>query len=293
MSTLPFLQVDVFGLKPLSGNPLAVVLDADDLSTAQMQALARWTNLSETSFLLKPTVPEADYRVRIFTPRTELPFAGHPTIGTAFAARWSGRLAPGKTRLLQECAAGLLPLRLEAGGSPQERLLVRAPQAGVRRLARSSAERITAAVGLAADTPVFHVNVGARWLVAPALSARRVLSLRPDFGALKQLSRRLDGIGLNVYGWQPERSADLLEVRSFAPLDGIDEDPVCGSGNAAVAAVLLRQGELEGQNRHYSARQGRACGRDGRVHVAVDPGSGAIEIGGAASLVIEGRIRLA
>lgn len=291
MNALPFFQVDVFGLQPLAGNPLAVVLDADGLSSAQMQSLARWTNLSETSFLLKPTVPEADYRVRIFTPRTELPFAGHPSIGTAFVARWSGRVPASKARLVQECAAGLLPLRLESGPTG-ERLLVRSPQAGVRRLGRATAEKVNAAIGLSAVAPVFHVDVGARWLVAPALSARRVLSLRPDFGALKLLSRRLDGIGVNVYGWQPEREADLLEVRSFAPLDGIDEDPVCGSGNAAVAAVLLRLKELDGGNRHYSVRQGRGCGRDGRVHVAVDLASGAIEIGGGASPVIEGTIRL-
>lgn len=290
MSTLPFFQVDVFGLHPLAGNPLAVVLDADGLATAQMQALARWTNLSETAFLLRPTLPEADYRVRIFTPRAELPFAGHPSIGAAFVARWSGRVAAHKPRLLQECAAGLLPLRLEAAAGA-ERLLVRSPQAGLRRLARATAMKVNLALGLADDSPVFHVDVGARWLVAPALSARRVLSLRPDLAALKLLSRRLDGIGVNVYGWQPEHSADLLEVRSFAPLDGIEEDPVCGSGNAAVAAVLLRLQELDG-NRQYSVRQGRSCGRDGRVHVAVDPATGSIEIGGAASPVIEGAIRL-
>lgn len=290
MSALPFFQVDVFGLRALAGNPLAVVLDADGLGAAQMQALARWTNLSETAFLLKPSVPEADYRVRIFTPRAELPFAGHPSVGAAFVARWSGRVAAQQPRLLQECGAGLLPLRLETAGGG-ERLLVRSPQAGVRRLGRSTAGKVNLALGLAEDSPVFHVDVGARWLVAPALSARRVLSLRPDLAALKLLSRRLDGIGVNVYGWQPERSADLLEVRSFAPLDGIEEDPVCGSGNAAVAAVLLRLGELDG-NRQYSVRQGRACGRDGRVHIGVDPATGSIEIGGAASPVIEGTIRL-
>lgn len=284
------LEVDVFGERPLLGNPLAVVLDADGLSGEDMQAFARWTNLSETTFLLPATVPEADYRLRIFTPRQELPFAGHPSIGSAFAARWSGIVDPARERMVQECAAGLLPLRVEKRAGV-ERVFVRAPQAALKPLQPRYASLVSAALGLRADTPVLHVDVGARWLVAPAQTARSVLAVKPDYPTLARLSKRLGAVGATIYGWQRPGTGDALEVRSFVPADGNEEDPVCGSGNAAVAAVLNLRGDLASLGYQYSARQGRACKRDGRVQVQVDPRTSAVEIGGVAWCVVEGSAR--
>ncbi len=283
------LEVDVFGLHPLSGNGLAVVLDGDGLDTSRMQDFARWTNFSETTFVQKPTQTGADYRLRIFTPRQELPFAGHPSIGTAFAMLWSGQLPARQKSLHQECLAGVVPLR--AIGNVREReYMVRAPEPRITRLDGSEAERLCAALGCR-TRPVHHVRVGAQWLVLELDSAAEVMSLKPDFSTLSALSKDGGATGVTVYGAHGVMSLDWLEVRSFAPADGIDEDPVCGSGNAAVAAMLKAQSHEPGFAKSYSARQGRACHRDGRVRVEIHA-DGGIEIGGGAALISEGTVRV-
>jgi PhzF family phenazine biosynthesis protein len=288
--SLRLLEVDVFGLHPFKGNPLSVVLDADALSSAQMQNIARWFNYSETTFVLKPTVPEADYRVRIFTPRAELPFAGHPSIGTAYVQWHLGRIERSRTRFLQECGAGLLPLQVQAQ-SEEPVIFVRVPEPKVRALKAGQARLVTEALGIRQDAPVFHVDVGARWLVSSAQSAKRVLALKPNMAALALASKRLDAVGVNVYGWHGA-GADAIEVRSFAPADGIDEDPVCGSGNASVAAVLHALDETQELGFAYSARQGTAVGADGRVHLKIEPETSSIQIGGTARILVEGDLRL-
>jgi PhzF family phenazine biosynthesis protein len=274
VSTLPFKQVDVFTARPFHGNPVAVVIGAEALDGAQMQRIAHWTNLSETTFLLKPTQPGADYRLRIFTPRQELPFAGHPTVGSAHAALESGFARPRNGQLRQECGAGVLELTIE-----ERRIYVRAPPP---KLA-------PAAVPLFGKARALRVDVGPVWIVVDLGAAADVDGLSPDMAAIAELSESLQATGLTVFGRTGDADAPL-HVRSFAPAHGIPEDPVCGSGNVAVAAFLRETGLLQDFGPRYTARQGMQVGRDGRVQVRVRPD--AIEIGGEAVTCVDGTIRL-
>jgi len=252
-----FKQVDVFTAQPFRGNPVAVVLDAEGLDAEAMQRIARWTNLSETTFLLKSD--KADYRVRIFTPSRELPFAGHPTIGTAHAALESGFVSSRKS-LKQECGAGVLELLAEDG-----KIFVRSPQPKIRELERP-----------VLGGRALRVEVGPVWLTAEVKDVAAV-----DTGAMAQLSREHDATGVTVFD-------SKLHVRSFAPLQGIPEDPVCGSGNISVAAYLRHFGRAKGE---YTARQGMSIGRDGRIYMRVDERD--IWLGGEAVTCIEGSLRTA
>jgi PhzF family phenazine biosynthesis protein len=273
MTQLPFKQVDVFTAKPFFGNPVAVVIGANGLNTVAMQRIAAWTNLSETTFLLAPTVTGASYKLRIFTPRQELPFAGHPTVGSAHAALESGFAKAAGGKLKQECGAGVLDLAVEDG-----RIFVTAPQPKVQ----------------AVDTTLFHgtsmrVDVGPVWIVADLGHADAVDSLTPDMAAIAQMSRALGATGATVFGRTGNASAPI-HVRSFAPAHGIPEDPVCGSGNISVAAYLRETGLLKEFGPNYTARQGMQVGRDGRVQVRV--GADAIQIGGEAVTCVNGKLRV-
>jgi len=295
MTSRPFMQVDVFTDRPYLGNPVAVVLDAGGLDAKAMQAIARWTNLSETTFVLAPDDPRADYRLRIFTPGAELPFAGHPTIGSAWALLQSARVRPRNGRLVQQCEAGLVPIALEpataepagqAGPAPR-RLWLRMPQPRLRAIDPSALAALAAlerALGATAVAEPRVVDVGPVWLIAELASDEAVLSLRPDVDAIAGLSRELGLGGVTVFGASLRSDVAAYEVRSFAPAHGIVEDPVCGSGNGCVAAYLRERGVA----RAYRARQGRAVGRDGWVDVRYD--ADGIEIGGAAVACISGEI---
>lgn len=269
-----FRQVDVFTTEPYKGNPVAVVLDGDGLTTAQMQTIARWTNLSETTFVCKPTHPDADYLLRIFAPLTELPFAGHPTIGSAHAVLSSGIVPKKPGELVQECGVGLVRLKTDGGirlGLPNAQLTPE--DASVRHALE---EGIGAAL---ADTPVL-VDLGIKWLTAPVASGDLLRSLRPDMGKLATIALKTGANGVNLFGLDGE----TVEVRSFAPHEGTNEDPVCGSGNGAVACYLReRRGPVD-----YRARQGRCMGRDGHLSVTHDNGN--IWLGGQAVTCIEGII---
>jgi PhzF family phenazine biosynthesis protein len=260
IKTRAFKQVDVFTSVPLLGNPVAVVLDGDGLSTAQMQAIANWTNLSETTFVLPATNPDADYYVRIFTPRSELPFAGHPTLGTAHAILEADLCAPKNGKLIQECAVGLVEVSVKEGGNS-----FRLP-----RYAFEDAPNIDAlvdAIGGSAlvKTPPRIVDVGPRWAIAELVSAAAVEHLTPHLMALADYERAHMTTGLTVFA---SGGAGDITVRSFAPSDGMEEDPVCGSGNGAVAAFRLDAGQIA-DGSSYVASQGRQCGRDGRVSVRI------------------------
>jgi PhzF family phenazine biosynthesis protein len=283
MRTVHFKQVDVFTSRPFLGNALAVILDAQGLADAEMARIAAWTNLSETTFVLPST--RASYRLRIFTPHSELPFAGHPTIGSAHAVREAGLVA-GDGPLVQECGAGLIPLTVGADGA----ISARVPPARLTSFAFAPAlgELLAAPI---ADPRV--VDMGPRWIVADVGSVETLRGLKPDLVAMTELNRRTDTTGVTLYAVDGAQ----VEVRSFAPLHGIAEDPVCGSGNASVGAYLHATGGLARfPGGRYVARQGAAVGRAGEIQVSVDTtGAGApeIHIGGAAVTVIEGTIRLA
>ncbi len=252
-----FSQVDVFTATPLLGNPLAVVHDGSGLSTEQMAAFARWTNLSETTFLLPPTHPEADYRVRIFTPGSELPFAGHPTLGSCHVWLASGGTPRRADTIVQECEIGLVPLRRG------ERLAFAAPPTSVERADAELLHRVYVALGLdpARVRDAAWLSNGFPQLALLVDSAATVLALKPDHAALKGLGK------VGVVAPHPAGSALDFEVRFFAAAIGINEDPVTGSLNANVARWLIDTGRAPAR---YVAAQGTAMGRAGRIHVQRD-----------------------
>jgi PhzF family phenazine biosynthesis protein len=292
MSTYRFKQVDVFTGQPFLGNPLAVVLDADDIDPALMQRIASWANLSETTFVLRPSSASADFRLRIFTPTGELPFAGHPTIGSAHAVLESGMLPSQSSSLRQECLAGVLPLTVEGSGLDR-RIFVRVPEAKVLRDHGEAVQALSAALGASIVTQPAPsaIAVGPSWLVALMEDVESVRRLEPDMAALAKLSRDLDVVGVNVFS-VGSGNGPAVHVRSFVPAEGIPEDPVCGSGNATVAAYLANTGMLKEIGEAYVASQGTEMGRNGEVFVRVRDGGRHIEIGGRAVTVIDGHISL-
>ncbi len=287
-----YTVVDVFTSRPLAGNPVAVVFDADHLATETMQAIANWTNLSETTFVLTPTTQAADYRLRIFTPRSELPFAGHPTLGSAHAILEAGcaTLRQGG-RLVQQCDIGLVDVTV--GDGADGRLLTFAlPSAQVKPLPGADAAELALILGskLTHENAPAIVNVGPVWVVLPMTDAAAVLDLKPDFARLAAFERRLGVTGLTVFGRYPQGDVDI-EVRAFAPSCGVEEDPVCGSGNASVAAYQWERGLLPVGGTAYVAAQGRRVGRNGRVkvHVGAD---GQVRVGGSCITCVDGQLAL-
>lgn len=279
MSVHAFRQVDVFSARPHQGNPVAVVHDAEGIGDDAMAAFARWTNLSETTFLLPPTRPGADYRLRIFTPGGELPFAGHPTLGSAHAWLEAGGVPAGEECIVQECGVGLVRIR-RAGGQ----LSFAAPP--LRRsgpLEPGRLEMLTAALGLGPDEVVAHqwVDNGPGWCALLLDNADRVRSLEPDFAALGNAV-------LGVVGpWPAEADADF-EVRAFVPSMGVPEDPVTGSLNAGIAQWLISRGLAPGT---YRATQGFCLDRAGQI--SVEAIGDDIWVGGATRTLIEGRAAFA
>lgn len=280
MTTFAFQQVDVFTAVPLLGNPLAVVQGADALSEAQMAAFARWTNLSETTFLLRPTVAGADYRVRIFTTSGELPFAGHPTLGSCHVWLSAGGTPQG-SEVIQECGVGLVRIRRDGA-----RLAFAAPP--LRRTGPAEPEVVAQiARGLRLDIGAIRaaewIDNGPGWVGALLDSRATVLALRPDFAALGDLK-------LGVIGpWDPASDGDAaqFEVRAFFAGGGVNEDPVTGSLNASLAQWLIGAG-IAPEN--YIASQGTALGRDGRIYV--NRAAADIWIGGDTVTCVEGTVTL-
>ncbi len=275
MQERAFRQVDVFGAGPYAGNPLAVVLDGSGLSEAQMQRFASWTKLSETIFLLPPTTAGADYRVRIFTPETELPFAGHPTLGSAHAWRTSGGVPAERGRVVQECALGLVELR-EQG----EHWAFAAPP--LRREGPPSPATLGQAVDILGLTTgdvleASWLDNGPPWLALRLRSAQDVLAVRPHYERFGEL----DHLGVVA---TPGTDGTDIEVRGFTPGG---EDPVTGSLNAGLARWLTSTGVVSAP---YVAAQGTALGRTGRVHVTAADGQ--LWIGGTTTTAITGTVRL-
>ncbi|THF64923.1 PhzF family phenazine biosynthesis protein [Pseudothauera nasutitermitis] len=288
---VPFKQVDVFTGVPFGGNPVAVVLDAQGLDAAQMQRIANWTNLSETTFVLPPTHTDADYRVRIFTPRAELPFAGHPTLGTAHALLEAGRIAARNGRLTQECAAGLIALTVSAADGGGVQIAFDLPSPGYAPLGAGQIDELEDILGaplLRAHPPQF-INVGPTWTTVQLADAATVLSLAPDMARLAAFDLRTKSTGVVVFGAHAQGADAAMEVRAFAPSQGVNEDPVCGSGNGAVAAFVREAGLVAAFGARYVSSQGAAVGRSGRLSIGIEAG-GAIRVGGQSVTCIDGSI---
>ncbi len=288
-----FKQVDVFTDRPFLGNPVAVVLEADGLDEDQMLTIARWTHLSETTFIQQPQdIDSADYRVRIFSPAGEMAFAGHPSIGSAHAyleRRGAGGI--GLNAVRQECGVGVVALSVEVDNAGR-RIFLEMPPATLERSFDSSVEAISSALGVSIpDKPApASFNVGPIWLVVFLEDENTVREMRPDMTAIHRLSDRFAIYGVTVFAFAVGNVAQV-RVRSFAPAAGTNEDPVCGTGNAAVAAFLQSTGLISRVGEQYIATQGQELGRDGRVYVRIRDG-GNIAIGGAALTVIEGEMRV-
>jgi PhzF family phenazine biosynthesis protein len=273
----PYSVVDVFTDVPYLGNPVAVVLDGEGLSSEQMQRYAAWTNLSETTFVLPASEPGADYRVRIFTPVLELPFAGHPTLGTCHAWLATQADRPREGEVVQQCGAGLVRLRVE-----RERIYFAAPPL-VRegRVEEPLIERVAdvLAIERAAIVDAEWVDNGPGWVAVLLADAAAVLALRPGFVDLD----------LGVVGAHPPGSPQAFEVRAFFPKDGTTvEDPVTGSLNASLAPWLLRSGRAQTP---YVVSQGSVLGRRGRVHVSQGD-DGTIWVGGGTMTCVDGEVDL-
>ncbi|WP_137896485.1 PhzF family phenazine biosynthesis protein [Ramlibacter sp. 2FC] len=304
MKARAFQQVDVFTDQPYLGNPVAVVLDGSGLSDEAMQRFARWTNLSETTFLLPPTQAGADYRLRIFTPGGELPFAGHPTLGSCHAWLQAGGRPQARDFIVQECAVGLVRIRQEG-----ERLAFAAPP--LRRSAPGPAllAQVAAALGLKAERLVAAqlLDNGPSWLGLLLDSPQTVLSLEPDHLELKRLGQKVGVAALEpaepaspliaranrearAFGARTQAPPSLpgLEVRAFAAPIGVPEDPVTGSLNASLGQWLIAEGHAP---ERYLAAQGCCLGRAGRVHVERDA-AGQVWVGGDCVVCIAGTVQL-
>lgn len=289
MSVVAFKQVDVFTSQAFKGNPVAVIMDASTLTSEQMQAIANWTNLSETTFVLPPTDSQADYQVRIFTPQNELPFAGHPTIGTAHALLEAGLITAKEGKLVQQCGAGLVALTV----SELNHISFELPQPKITPLDTTQTQKLAEILKCQIDTQwnAALVDVGARWVVLQAVNAEAVLAAQPDFAALKQHDLEMKVGGATVYGFYENNDEQKhIEVRSFAPSIGINEDPVCGSGNGSVASFIRYHGILPAQNDQVLSSQGRVLGRDGQLQLNLYQDK--ILVGGSAVTCIDGIIKL-
>ena len=314
MASRPFKQVDVFTSAAYLGNPVAVVLDGTGLSDASMQSFARWTQLSETTFVLPPS-PEAkaqgaDYKLRIFTPGGELPFAGHPTLGSASAWLKAGGQAQQAGVLVQECGVGLVRLEMHEG-----RWAFAAPPVQMRSMPEATLPALLKALGLQKNQVMDSqiLNNGPEWWAFLLDDVETVRNLAPDHLALKQLgvkvgvaakteqkntsspllisrsnreSRAFSGMSLRHEA--TDKPDAQLEVRAFAAAIGITEDPVTGSLNASLSQWLIGSGEMPND---YVASQGRALGREGRVHIQQDA-QGQVWVGGDTVICIEGHVAL-
>ncbi len=276
--------VDAFSDTPLMGNPVAVILDAEGLGDEQMQAIARWTNLSETTFVLPATDAAADYRLRIFTPASELAFAGHPTLGSARAIVEAGLHLPRDGKLVQQCKAGLIDITVDEASST---FVLQLPQAKIRPLSEEAKADLAAAYSIQlTDLPFASVDVGITWGIAEVESVETIANLVANPLAAGRVEAQNDLTGVSLFARYDDGS---IEVRSFAFNDGVPEDPVCGSGNGAVAAYRRHYCQLGQSQWSYTSRQGRFVGRDGHIKLSSDI-NGIIHVGGHCVVTVRGHL---
>ena len=287
MAQFQTLYCDVFAPRIGTGNPLAVIFDADQLDDADMQAIANWTNLAETTFLLKSTLAEADYRVRIFTTQKEIAFAGHPSIGSAHA--WlSRRIAPkSQGVIMQECQAGLLPIRHQPTLANNQ-LSVRVPSSKLVRFADNTNQAVINALPELFWTSLKPALVegGRRWWLAQLADEASVRNFSPDAFAIKKLADETDSLGLCIFATldKPEQG---LVVRAFPLGVGIAEDPASGAANAAIAAFLNETKSLAQLGQRYIVSQGREISRDAILSLEIDKDQN-VWVGGSTQTVVQG-----
>ena len=283
-----YLQCDVFADRPGAGNPLAVVLDAGGLDDETMQSIARWTRLPETTFVLPPTSPEASYGLRIFSPRREVPFAGHPSVGTAHAVLEAGLATPRDGLLVQEGKAGLLPLRVSGTGR-ERTIAVRTPKARVVEIATPDDARlrdVLAGLPLGA-LPQALMDGGRRWWLAELADEAALRSATPDWDAVERLANATDSMGLCVFA----RSDDpvyYLAVRAWVGAPARFEDAASGAANATLAAWLADRDALPGDSGFYRVSQGREVGHDAIIELTVADGE--VWSGGRVCSVVNGEL---
>jgi len=287
-----FKQVDVFTSTRFKGNPVAVVLDGASLTTEQMQQVASWTNLSETTFVLPPRTPDADYRVRIFTPKAELSFAGHPTIGTAHALLEAGHITTKNGVLVQECDAGLIKLVVSKAADGTQSISFELPRPKFSELNGDEVLELEAMLGtaLSSESVPHLVDTGPRWVVAQLPSAKAVLDATPDFQRLRVHDDKTGNTGVVIFGPYEAGNPIGIELRAFAPAHGIEEDPVCGSGNGSVGAFIVRSNQTSRFGMKYLSSQGAVVGRNGLVQL--DLSKERVQVGGSAVTCIDGTISL-
>lgn len=292
MTRVPFKTVDVFTNIPFKGNPVAVVLDAKRLSTDQMQQIARWTNLSETTFIVPATAEGADYHVRIFTPSAELPFAGHPTIGTAHALLEAGMIEATNGNLVQQCAAGLVKLQIRQTSEGHRWISFNLPEPTFTALDAAQAEELEAILGtpLESGRTPYLVDVGTRWVVAQLPSTKAVLDSNPDLHRMKIQDSKGRYTGVVIFGKHDAQALATIEVRAFAPAHGVNEDPVCGSGNGSVAAYIRHTGQTSEFGAELVATQGVVVGREGVLRLSIS--QQAIQVSGQAITCVDGQLSL-
>lgn len=290
MPTLPFKQVDVFTNVRFKGNPVAVVLKADGLSTEQMQQIANWTNLSETTFVVAATVAGADYHVRIFTPKAELPFAGHPTIGTAHALLEAGLVKAREGALVQQCAAGLVKLAVTRDQHGTQWISFDLPEPTMMPFDAAQTAELEAILGtpVSRDFAPCLVDVGPRWVVAQLPDAKAVLAAQPDLLRMKAQDVKGRHTGVIIFGEHDSGADAKIEIRAFVPAHGIDEDPVCGSGTGSVGAFIRHTGQIGRFGGEFLASQGAVVGRAGLLHLALSDQR--IQVGGNAVTCVDGTL---
>lgn len=289
MQPIRYLHLDVFAAKRGGGNHLGVVTDARGWNDAQMQRFARWADLVETTFLLPPTDPKASYKVRIFTPHREIPFAGHPSIGSAHAVLECGLAQPVDGLLWQECGAGVLPIRVEGSGADRQ-LLLQSP--GERVLdtgldAHPLLGPALAGIGLGSLPPAL-VDGGRRWWLAECADEASLRAWQPDHGAIGALARASDSMGLCAFARANDPAYQLV-VRAFPAGVGIVEDPASGAANGLIAAYIAHAEPRGALARGYAVSQGREIGHDACLVAHID--GAAIWIGGRTNTVIDGNLR--
>jgi len=289
MTSRRYLQLDVFADRPGAGNPLAVVLDAEGLDDTEMQAIARWTRLPETTFVFPASSPAASYGLRIFSPRREVPFAGHPSVGTAHAVIEAGLAEPRKGLLVQEGIAGLLPLRVTGSGKTRT-IAVRTPRARVMEVASADDARLQQVLDRLplGSLPPALMDGGRRWWLAELRDEAALRTAMPPWDAIGKLARDTDSMGMCVFA----RSDDpvyFLAVRAWVGAPAQFEDAASGAANATLAAWLASRNALPGPDGRYRISQGREIGYDAIIELYVDP-EGEVWSGGRICNVVTGKI---